>query len=63
MRNYLAKIVCPKRRIYMPVFNPIEMIAEVMMSSISMIATPVEYLLYSGKITEIFMMNVFYIQP
>ena len=47
----------------MPVFNPIEMIAEVMMSSISMIAMPVEYLLYSGKITEIFMMNVFYIQP
>ncbi|WP_272521064.1 hypothetical protein [Providencia sp. PROV202] len=46
----------------MPVFNPIEMIAEAMMGTISMIATPVEYLLYSGKIAEIFMMSVFYIQ-
>ncbi|UBX48410.1 hypothetical protein LDO51_14840 [Providencia alcalifaciens] len=47
----------------MPVFNPIEMIAEAMMGTISMIATPVEYLLYSGKIAEIFMMSAFYIQP
>ncbi|MEX9947801.1 hypothetical protein [Providencia sp. wls1914] len=46
----------------MPAFNPVEMIAETMLNTISMIATPVEYLLYSGKIAEIFMMSVFYIQ-
>lgn len=44
----------------MPVFSPIEIIADVMMSTINVVAAPFEYLLYSGKISEIFMMGAFY---